>query len=146
MNDASRSRLTDLGLLVLRLGFGLGFLWYHGWAKLMGGPEQWAGLGGALERYGITFLPVAWGFAAAFAESVCGLLIAAGLYTRWASSLLAITMLVAWLGHVFSGQGSPAHAFKNLAVAAGLVLIHPGRYSVDAWLASRRVGAGGNPS
>ena len=138
MADLRRDRLTDIGLLVLRVGFGIGFLWFHGWAKLTGGPEQWEAVGAALARYGITFLPVFWGFMASIAESVCGVLIAIGFLTRYASSLLAITMLVAFMGHVLSGQGSPAHAFKNMAVAAGLVLIYPGRYSVDAWLASRK--------
>jgi putative oxidoreductase len=140
MADSQTDRLTDIGLLVLRVGFGIGFLWFHGWAKLIGGPETWAGVGEALARYGITFWPEAWGFVAAFAESVCGLLIAVGLFTRFASSLLALTMLVAFLGHALSGQGSPAHSFKNMAVAAGLVFVHPGRYSVDAWLASRKTG------
>ena len=59
----------DLGLLIARIGMGAGFIYYHGWAKLMGGPERWEGLGGAMARYGIEFWPTFWGFMAAFSES-----------------------------------------------------------------------------
>jgi hypothetical protein len=33
-------RYRDVGLLIARLGFGLGFVWYHGLPKLMGGMER----------------------------------------------------------------------------------------------------------
>jgi hypothetical protein len=41
-------RYRDLGLLILRVGFGLAFVWYHGYPKLAGGPEMWARIGDAL--------------------------------------------------------------------------------------------------
>lgn len=140
MTTDYRERLPDIGLLILRLGFGLGFLWFHGWSKLIAGPEGWAGTGAAMARYGIDFWPVLWGFLAAFSESIGGILIALGLFTRVASALLAFTMLTAFIGHVVSGQGSPAHSFKNLFVALGLCFIGPGRYSIDAWWAARKRG------
>lgn len=31
-------RYLDLGLLIVRLGFGLGFFWFYGLPKLRGGP------------------------------------------------------------------------------------------------------------
>jgi putative oxidoreductase len=128
----------DVGLLVLRLGFGLGFVFFHGWSKLVGGPERWAGVGSAVEHIGIGFGHTFFGFLAAFAESVGGLLIAAGFLFRPAALLLAGTMLVAWIRHVDTGSGTPAHAFKNFWVALGISLIGPGRFSVDYWLAQRR--------
>ncbi len=134
----ARENWTDLGLLLIRLGFGLGFLYFHGWGKLMGGPERWAGVGGAMENLGIGFGHTFFGFMAAFAEAIGGLLIAAGFLFRPAAILVVLTMFVAWVMHVSTGQGSPAHAFKNLWVALGLAFIGPGRYSVDAWLARRR--------
>ncbi len=132
------NRWADIGLLVLRLGFGLGFTYFHGWGKLMGGPERWAGVGSSVETLGIGFGHTFFGFLAAFAEGIGGLLIAAGFLFRPAALLIAGTMFMAWLGHLTTGNGTPAHAFKNMWVALGLALIGPGRYSVDHWLARRR--------
>lgn len=131
-------RWVDIGLLVLRLGFGLGFIYFHGWGKLMGGPEQWAGVGSSVEHLGIGFGHTVFGFLAAFAESIGGLMIAAGFLFRPAALLVAGTMFVAWVMHISTGRGTPANAFKNMWVAVGLSLIGPGRYSIDHWLASRR--------
>src|SRR5680860_463888 len=108
-----RDRWIDIGLLVLRLGFGLGFVYFHGWDKLMGGPERWAGVGASVEHLGIGFGHTFFGFLAAFAESIGGLLIALGLFFRPAALLLAGTMFVAWVMHITTGNGTPAHAFKN---------------------------------
>ncbi len=45
----------DLGLLIARIGMRAGFIYYHGWDKLMGGVERWEGLGGAMARFGLDF-------------------------------------------------------------------------------------------
>ena len=134
----SRQSWPDIGLLLLRLGFGLGFIYFHGWSKLIAGPEGWAGTGSAVEHLGIDFGHTFFGFMAAFAEAIGGLLFAVGFLFRPAAILVVLTMFVAWFMHVSTGQGTPAHAFKNLWVALGLAFIGPGRYSVDAWIARRR--------
>ena len=128
-------RYGDLGLLIARLGFGLGFFWFHGWPKLIAGPERWEGIGGAMSNFGIVFGPKYWGFCAALAESLGGLLIAAGLFFRPAVLAVGVVMFVATVNHIATGRGSPAHAFKNAWLFAGLFLIGPGRYSVDYLLA-----------
>ncbi len=45
----------DLGLLILRIGFGINMALFHGWAKISGGPERWEGIGGSMANLGITF-------------------------------------------------------------------------------------------
>ena len=65
-------RYRDLGLLILRLGFGLAFVWYHGYPKLAGGPEMWARIGDAVSNVGITVGYPAWGLAAALSEALGG--------------------------------------------------------------------------
>ena len=134
----ARENWTDIGLLLVRLGFGLGFLYFHGWSKLTAGPEAWARTGSAVEHLGIGFGHTFFGFMAAFSEAIGGALIAVGFLFRPAAVLIVATMFVAWVMHVTTGRGTPAHAFKNLWVALGLAFIGPGRYSVDAWLARRR--------
>ncbi len=131
-------KYSDLGLLVLRLGLGFGFFFYHGFDKITGGPERWHGLGSALSQLGITFWPTFWGFMISFAESFGALFIAVGFLVRPMSVILAIGMFVAWYTHVASGNGNPAHAFKNFFVLLGLFVIGPGKYSIDAWIERRR--------
>jgi hypothetical protein len=69
-------RYRDLGLLIARLGFGLGFVYYHGMPKLMGGAERLETTGAAMQYLGITAAPQFWGLAAGLAESGGGLLLA----------------------------------------------------------------------
>lgn len=135
------ARTRDLGLLVARVGFGLSHLYFHGWSKITGGPEVWHGVGSAMQYLGIGFGHTAFGFIAALAESVGALCFAAGFLFRPASALLAATMAVASVMHISTGNGTPAHTLKNLFFYAGLFLVGPGRYSVDAALRARRAGA-----
>jgi len=127
-------KYRDLGLLLVRLGFGVGFIWFHGWAKITGGPERWAAIGGAMENFGIGFGHTFFGLMAALTESVVALMFAAGVLFRPSCLLLASVMLVAASQHIISGQGSPAHAVKNLSLFLGFTLIGPGKYSVDAMM------------
>lgn len=130
-------RYRDIGLLLLRLGVGLGFPYFHGWAKLSGGPERWTSVGAAMEHFGIRFGHVVFGFLAAFSETVGGLLIALGLLFRPAAVLLLATMAVATTRHLATGQGTPAHAFKNAWVFLGLLFVGPGKYSLDYLIEQR---------
>jgi len=75
------SRYKDFGLLILRIGLGIMFI-YHGYPKLMGGPVRWERLGSAMGAVGIRFVPVFWGFLSAVTETFGGLLVIAGLFFR----------------------------------------------------------------
>lgn len=131
-------RYRDHGLLILRLGVGLGFFWFHGLTKLRGGPETWEGTGGAMGNLGITFAPAFWGFLAAAAESIGGILFAVGLFFRPVTLALAAVMFVATVMHYATGRGTPAHSFKNFFFFVGLLAVGPGRFSLDHLIARRR--------
>ena len=130
----SLSKHADLGLLIFRLGFGFAFIYFHGWGKITGGPEQWAQLGGNMEILGITFGHAFFGFLAALAESLGAVMIMAGFLTRPTAIVLSFVMVMASLAHITGGFGTPAHAIKNLFALVGLFYVGPGKYSVDAMM------------
>ena len=121
----------NTGLLIIRIGLGLMFI-MHGYPKIMGGPEMWKGVGGAMGNVGITFLPTFWGFLAAITETFGGFLLLIGLAFRPAALLLTFVMLVASLFHLKTeGLMSASHAIEMGIVFVGLAFVGPGRYSVD---------------
>jgi putative oxidoreductase len=125
-------RYRDLGLLILRLGFGLTFFWYHGYPKLAGGPDMWERIGGAVSNVGITFAHPAWGLAAALSEGVGGLLFAAGLFFRPVCVAMLGVMVFATIDQFGRTMPQPEHALKNAFVFAGLFFVGPGRYTARA--------------
>ena len=131
-------KFRDQGLLILRIGLGIMFM-YHGAPKLFGGPEFWHKLGMAMGFLGIHFLPDFWGFMAAFAEFAGGILLIGGLFFRPACLLLVIDMIVAMLMHLGSHQGLAvaSHAIEDGIVFLGLLLIGPGAISIDSWLTGK---------
>lgn len=129
---ASLGKYRNTGLLIMRIGLGIMFM-YHGYPKLLGGPEQWEGIGGSMKYIGITYLPVIWGLLAAIAETFGGFLILIGLAFRPACILLIFTMAVATTMHLSNGDGlmTASHAIEVGIVFFGLAFIGPGKYSVD---------------
>ena len=128
--------LRNIGLLILRVSFGLYMAIGHGWGKIVGGPERWSGLGQAMEIFGIGFAPTFWGFMASFAEFACALLLVIGLFTRPALLLLTINMGVAATSHIVGGDGWVGAGSAEMALLYGfmflsLLLIGPGKYSMD---------------
>lgn len=118
---------TDLGLLILRLGIGVMFI-YHGLPKILGGPAVWTKLGHAIAVLGIRFWPIFWGFMASFAEFFGAMCLMLGLWFRPACALMAFTMFVASAMHLSQGHGleTASHAIELLVVFVGLFLIGPG--------------------
>ena len=132
MKIDSKNRL-DIALLILRLGIGFLFI-LHGYPKMMGGIEKWAGLGSyGMGSLGIHYFPTFWGFMAAFSEFVGGIMVLLGLYIRYFSVLLIITMLVATCSHLAGGDGimGASHAIESAVVFTCLFILGPGKYSVN---------------
>jgi len=141
----------DIGLLILRLT-GLYLAIAHGWGKLAGLASGQTGFVEALAGMGFP-LPLLFAWASALAEFAGGIAVALGLLTRWAAALVAVNMIVAalvrhhavsqllaWL-HVapvspdaLKSWGNPELAALYLAVALSVVLLGPGRASIDAAL------------
>ncbi len=131
-------RYRDIGLLILRGGIGVMFM-FHGWPKISGGPATWVGLGEAMATFGITAFPSFWGFLAAVSEFFGGLLLAAGLFVRPACMMMCATMVVASSMHLAQGDGilGASHAIEMGIVFFSMLFIGPGRYSIDERWASQ---------
>lgn len=117
----------DLGLLVLRLWFGLEMAIVHGLPKAqklisgdMGFPDP-LGIGSGMSL-GL----------ATFGELVCGLLIAVGFFTRLSTIPYIITMLVAGLlFHFDDGWGKIVVPMHYAIAGIVLLIAGPGRFSLD---------------
>jgi putative oxidoreductase len=137
--DAIDSQLLDLGLLLIRVIFGLVFA-AHGAQKLFGwfGGYGIAGTGGWMESMG--FRPgKTFAAAAGFGEFVGGLLFALGFLGPVGPALMLSVMLVASVTvHRKNGLFATTNGIElpllYAAGAVGVALIGPGRYSLDAML------------
>jgi len=125
-------RYTSFGLLLLRIGLGA-MMVVHGYPKLTGGPEKWEMIGGAMKNFGMNAYPTFWGFMAAVAEALGGVLLMLGLAFRPACLLLLFTMVVASVMHFSKGDdlNTASHAIELGFVFLGLLFVGPGKYSID---------------
>lgn len=150
----SRSNTSTLQwvLLPLRLVVGLGFV-VHGVAKWSKGPQNFAKL---LQQIGAP-LPVATAWSVTLLEVFGGLAILVGAFVAIVSIPLIVSMLVAMftvqlrygfssvntIGLTESGPifGPPGYEINLLYIAALLAIALAGRgaFSVDRWLAERRI-------
>lgn len=126
-NQAAR----DWGLLLLRVGIGLMFM-YHGYPKLAGGPEKWYQLGSVMGLFGFSFYPHFWGFAASIAEFAGGICLVLGVFFRPAALVMLAVMATAASMHLKQGDGIQvaSHAIEAGIVFLGLFIIGPGKYAL----------------
>lgn len=139
MNAKMRETLMSVGLLVLRLGAGGLLLYGHGWGKLVHFSERAARFADPLHVGSPASLALT-----VFAEAFCSLAIALGLGTRLAALVLAGLFSVL----VFVHHGADPFKQRELAMIYGvpflaLLCTGPGRFSLDAWIASRMGGGKG---
>jgi len=127
------SKYHDAALLIARLGIGLSYIFVHGGKKLLGGPERWETTGKAIQNLGIEFLPVFWGFMAAFSETIGGLLIILGFFFRPAAALILITMFVAATKHISEGDplSKIAYPIEMGTIMILFLFFGAGKYSLD---------------
>ena len=133
----SLSKYRDSGLLLLRILIGLSFL-AHGLPKIEGGPEYWIKLGKSMQFVGVTAYPIFWGLMSDLSESVGGALLLIGFCFRPACLFLVINMAVATVMHFNTTPGGfgekwfvASHAIELGSVFLSLLLIGPGKFSVD---------------
>ena len=124
----------DFGILLLRVGLGVVFL-YHGWTKV-GAMEQTIGFFGTLG-----FAP--WlAYLVAWAETVGGIALIVGIFSRYTGVVLGVISLVALVkvhlpnGFAISGGG---YEFILLLLLGSLAIITmgSGKYSLAGWLRHR---------
>lgn len=151
-----RDGARDWGLLIIRLA-GLYLAFGHGLGKLVplatGAGDSWIA---AVESLGFP-MPIAFAWASALAETIGGLCLAFGLYTRTAAFFVAFNMGVAalvrhraavhflgWIGlasptaEELQAAGNPERAILYLLIAIGLLILGGGNLSLDTRLQQRR--------
>lgn len=122
-------RNYDLGLLILRVVFGLTLCVVHGWAKVVHFSDMASHFPDPLHigsQFTLLF--------AILSDLVSALLIALGLGTRWAALIVAINTGAAFvIVHKFalSGQHSGELPLLFCAWAVAILLMGPGRFSFD---------------
>jgi len=133
------NRFREIGILVMRIGMGIAFV-IHGLPKIVGGVPVWEELGRAMGFIGITSFPAFWGFMAGLAEFGGGILLILGVLFRPACMALAFTMLTAMMYHIGKGQGFSdfSHAMEDGIIFLALLLIGPGKYSLNEKFDAKR--------
>jgi len=138
-----RSKTHDVAILILRAVLGITFI-LHGGQKLFGafGGHGMEAFAEGLAKMGLS-APVFWAWVAAIAEFFGGLGVLGGLLTRLSALGIASTMVFAiWRVHgkggFFAQNKGYEYNLMILAVCAALILMGPGRYSIQGWFEARR--------
>jgi putative oxidoreductase len=136
-------RLQPLALLALRLILGA-IMIDHGYGKVFHG-----GLALHVQRVSSLGLPGWWAYLSAFTEFFGGMLLIAGLLTRFVSLAVMIDMAVAiwkihWKNGMF-GKGGYEFPLTLATIAFALIFFGAGPIAIDAIRGGRGGGAGARP-
>ncbi len=119
----------NTAMLVLRLSVGI-LMMLHGYGKLVGFAKMqnefmnFMGLGSTVSLALVVF-----------AEFFCSLFLIMGLFTRLAAiPLIIATLVMVFMAHKGDISGEAEHAFLYLTAYAVLLLVGPGRISVDSMI------------
>jgi putative oxidoreductase len=126
-------KYRDFGLLFIRIGIGIAFVFTYGMMKIQAGPEMWTMIGSAMTKIGITFGHTVFGFLAAASEFFGGMLLILGLFTRTTALFMAFTMLMASITHLsrLDPWNVAILPMELFAVFMGLVFLGAGKYSLN---------------
>lgn len=114
----------NTGLLLIRLGLGVIFL-THGISKL-------TSIDGVIGFFGSLGIPAVFAWVVALVETIGGIAMIVGIFTKISGILLAITMLVAIVKVKFPQGGFGASEFELMLLLAslGVSLTGPGKYAL----------------
>lgn len=126
-------KYRDAGMLLMRGGAGLVFV-LLAWPAFAAGETRWTQIGQMFNAFGIKDGYVFFGLLIAVIQLLGGLLLIVGALTRFAATLLLLSM-----GVVIAHAVDQGNEFKNWssaviagALLAGLMVMGPGRYSIDS--------------
>lgn len=131
---------TDVGLLVLRLGFAALMLSLHGWPRIQRvyahfvHDQPW-GFVSVVAGIGLPY-PLVFALLSSFAESVASFCVGLGLFTRLAALLLVGNMSVALYSEASKGDPFELPALY-LLIAVTLVVTGGGRFGLTRLFSSR---------
>ncbi len=134
------SAFTSLGLLALRLFFGLTMLLHHGWDKLVHFHDQASGFPDPMGVGHTASLALT-----VFAEVVAAALLAAGFLTRFAALVLSFEMAVAFIEihkMTLGGQMPGEFAFIYFGAYLTLLFAGGGKISVDKFVFGKSAKSG----
>jgi putative oxidoreductase len=127
------SRFDFFGVLILRIGVG-GLIAYHGFPLWGEGTDTWERIGSSVSLIGITYFHLIFGIASVVIQSVGGLFLILGIFTRGIALLLSVIVGFALANLIIHSPEIDnvmvVYTQVNLALLS-LVFIGPGRLSFD---------------
>ena len=128
------STAPDAALLLLHLWLGVGLLGVHGYEKLVGFAQMAPGFPDPIHLGPTPSLLIA-----LLADTVGGLLVAVGLFTRLSAGFIVasvgVALLFVWHLNLLEVNGEVAYLYLGGYIA--LLLAGPGKYSLDYRRAKR---------
>jgi len=130
--------ITDIGLLLIRIGTGLLFF-ARGILSILGGSERWSQLGSRMAYLDVHSAFAFWGFLTAFLMACGGVFLLVGLRLRPVTVVLGCLCFLSLATQAGQEVGiiHIAYSLPALFILAGLFCTGAGPLSVDTYLANR---------